>query len=197
VLVATGDVLDSPYADMRAMAAMMAQVAPPLGKYAIFGNHEFYSGVATSTQFLESAGFTILRHDAVDVGPYLWIAGIDDRAGRRPDLERELLSRQPVGRRFRLLLKHRPLVSEDSLGRFDLQLSGHTHGGQIYPWHYITRMQFRYVYGLHELGKGSRLFLSTGTGTWGPPMRLGAWPEVVLIRLLPLEAAGATRPTDR
>ena len=86
-----------------------------------------------------------------------------------------------------MLLKHRPDVRAESLGRFDLQLSGHTHGGQIFPFVAVIRGFHRYVSGLYELERGSRLYVSRGTGTWGPPLRVLAPPELTLVTIEPEE----------
>ena len=82
-----------------------------------------------------------------------------------------------------ILLKHHPTVRESSLGRFDLQLSGHTHGGQLLPWHLVTRLAYRHYRGWYDLPGGAALYATTGSGTWGPPVRLMARPEVALITL--------------
>jgi predicted MPP superfamily phosphohydrolase len=88
-------------------------------------------------------------------------------------------------RTFTILLKHHPLVQEASLGLFDLQLSGHTHKGQIFPFNYPVRLRYRYIAGLYDLGKGSRIYTSRGTGTWGPPLRLFSPAEVTIITISP------------
>ena len=82
-----------------------------------------------------------------------------------------------------MLLKHKPLIRQQSLGRFDLQLSGHTHGGQISPFNLITKAIFGRYRGLYDLGQGSKLYVCKGAGTWGPPIRLFAQPEVTVIIL--------------
>jgi hypothetical protein len=169
------------------LAAMLAELNPPLGKFAITGNHEFYAGIGQSERFLKAAGFTLLRNERLNVAEQLYIVGVDDPAVRRRnqtkgDDEESLLaglSRE----RFTLLLKHRPTVETESLGKFDLQLSGHTHGGQIFPFHLITRLFYPREDGLHRLEKGSVLYISRGTGTWGPPMRFLSPPEVTVFEL--------------
>jgi len=89
-----------------------------------------------------------------------------------------------------ILLKHRPIVSKDALGAFDLQLSGHTHAGQILPFSLITRLYFPYHRGLYHLQKGSALYVSRGTGTWGPPIRIGSDPEVTIIDVVQRDGSG-------
>jgi hypothetical protein len=187
VLVATGDLVDAQMERHNKLAAMLAELNPPLGKFAITGNHEFYAGIGQSERFLKAAGFTLLRNERLNVAEQLYIVGVDDPAVRRRnqtkgDDEESLLaglSRE----RFTLLLKHRPTVETESLGKFDLQLSGHTHGGQIFPFHLITRLFYPREDGLHRLEKGSVLYISRGTGTWGPPMRFLSPPEVTVFEL--------------
>ncbi len=116
------------------------------------------------------------------------IAGVDDPAARRFGLyndipESELLAGLDPGL-FTLLLKHKPIVNKDSPGMFDLQLSGHTHRGQIFPFRFIVRMFFPKVSGYFDLKEDSHLYVSRGTGTWGPPIRFLSPPEVTVIDLV-------------
>ena len=186
VLISDGDILDSPRQGLADAAQALEALRPPLGKFAVFGNHEFYAGVDNSTAFIESAGFRLLRQDRAEVNGHLVIAGVDDPAGGPFGHDRTnedaVLPEEENGK-FRILLKHRPDVRQQSLGRFDLQLSGHTHGGQLFPFMAVVNMVFPYGPGLHELAGGSQLYVSRGTGTWGPAMRLFAPPEVTIIRL--------------
>lgn len=192
VFVSTGDLIDSRLEQIPHLAAMLAEVEAPLGKYAVLGNHEYYTGVDASEEFHAAAGLELLREEAVPVGEHLVIAGVDDpagpRRGRGASRMNEDAALPPAGEgRFVVLLKHQPVVADGSAGRFDLQLSGHTHGGQIFPFGAFTRLVYPYTCGRHEVGEGSTLYVSPGTGTWGPPMRLFHPPEVTLIRIVPRE----------
>jgi len=100
-----------------------------------------------------------------------------------PDNETNLL-RSVQGDRFVLLLKHVPVVHDETLGLFDLQLAGHTHRGQIFPFRFVTGMVFPMQAGFYPLGRGSNLYTSRGSGTWGPPIRLGSPPEVTIVELV-------------
>jgi predicted MPP superfamily phosphohydrolase len=169
---------------------MLATVDPPLGKFAIAGNHEFYAGIRQSGRFLRAAGFKFLRNEDFELNGLINLVGVDDPAGKRryPEIgqvgkEEKILLADLDSERFTLLLKHRPTVEIESLGRFDLQLSGHTHGGQIFPFNLITRLFYPRERGLYRLDKESVLYVSRGTGTWGPPMRFLSPPEVTLIEL--------------
>jgi predicted MPP superfamily phosphohydrolase len=187
IFVATGDLVDGQINGMPGLAEMFDEIRPPYGKFAITGNHEFYAGLSQALSFTGKAGFTILRGEAVTVGGLLNIAGVDDPAGRNLGLakdvnEREMLSGLPP-EHFTLLLKHRPLVDKEAAGRFDLQLSGHVHKGQIFPFSIATKLYYPVEAGLAEIG-GSLLYVSRGTGTWGPPIRFLSPPEVTIIELV-------------
>ena len=88
------------------------------------------------------------------------------------------------GKKFTLLLKHQPYIDQASLGLFDLQLSGHTHKGQMFPFTWLTRLSYPLNAGRYDLDKGSVLYVNRGTGTWGPPIRFLAPPEVTVIELI-------------
>jgi uncharacterized protein len=197
IVVCTGDLIDSPYRDLQDLAERFRTLQPPLGMYSIFGNHEYYAGVDNANAFHGEAGFHVLRGEALDVGPYLRLAGVDDPAGRytgAPCREDELpLLGSGAAGRFVVLLKHQPRLRPDALGRFDLQLSGHTHGGQVFPFHWLVRALYPRFAGSFDTPTRSRLYVSRGAGTWGPPLRLFAPPELTLIRIEP--ARGFDSPT--
>ena len=187
ILVSTGDLLDGQTDSLSHLTGLFKEVKPRFGKYAITGNHEFYAGLSNFISFAEGAGFEILRGSSARIQGVINIAGVDDIAGKPFGQyvavdERELLGRLDRGV-FTLLLKHRPVVDKDAQGLFDLQLSGHTHKGQIYPFIYMTRLFFPFAAGRFDLDKGSQLYVSRGTGTWGPPIRFVSPPEVTLVEL--------------
>ena len=189
ILVSTGDLVDGQIDNLSSLAAMLRDINPRYGKFAITGNHEFYAGIDQSIAFTEQAGFTLLRGSWVDVRNVLAIAGVDDSQARSFGLyqgksEKELLADIPEGR-FVLLLKHRPLLDSASGGRFDLQLSGHVHKGQIFPFSILTALYYETQAGLASLQDGSSLYVSRGSGTWGPPIRFLSPPEVTVIDLVP------------
>ncbi|MBN1333000.1 MAG: metallophosphoesterase, partial [Synergistales bacterium] len=185
ILVCTGDLVDGQMGTIDGISGLFAEIEPPLGKYAVTGNHEFYVGSIQSGQFIEKAGFTLLRGETVILGDTLAITGVDDPAARlfngpvQPE-EKELLRHVPESL-FHVLLKHQPKPDKGSLGLFDLQLSGHVHGGQIFPFSLFTRIAYPYGVGLNDLGQGSMIYVSSGAGTWGPPLRILAPPEITVI----------------
>jgi hypothetical protein len=188
LLVSTGDLLDGQIDNLMSSADLLRQIRPRYGKYAVMGNHEYFAGIVKALDFHERAGFVVLRGDALTLANLISIAGMDDATGARfgayrPAEEKTLMAKLPKDT-FTLLLKHRPVVEPDSEGHFDLQLAGHTHKGQIYPFVWLTGLVFPYHSGYHDLAKGSRLYINPGAGTWGPPVRLLAPPEITVIDLV-------------
>ncbi len=188
ILVSTGDLVDGQIDNLNGLAELLQAVDPPYGKFAITGNHEFYAGLDQALNFAESAGFTMLRGETRDVARIITVVGIDDPTGKyfgfyRGVSEKTLLSHNP-DKKFVLLLKHLPVVNKEAVGLFDLQLSGHTHKGQIFPFSLITRLFFPHQSGLIPLSHGSQLYVSRGSGTWGPPIRFLSPPEVTIIKLV-------------
>lgn len=194
ILISTGDMVDGGAVHLEGSAARFAEINPRYGKYAVMGNHEQYRGLGMSLAFHEQAGFRSLRGEAVEVLPGLVIAGVDDPGRGGPGVvspggidttdDGALLPGLP-GNKFVIFLKHQPVPPKLGAERVDLQLSGHTHGGQIFPFYWLTRLRYDFGPGLHELPGGGRLYLSRGTGTWGPPMRVLAPAEITLIELVP------------
>jgi uncharacterized protein len=191
LLVSTGDLVDGQLNELAGLAEQIRQVKTPLGKYAVTGNHEFYAGIGTALKFTRDAGFTVLRGRGLTVPGVLNLAGVDDSAGNRFGTghmisEKALLTDLPRSF-FTVLLKHRPLPDEASIGHFDLQLSGHTHKGQIFPFTVLIDLMYPKSAGLMQFGAGSRLYVSRGSGTWGPPIRFLSTPEVTVIDLISAE----------
>jgi len=188
ILVSTGDLVDGQIDNLEKLAEPFQKINPRYGKFAITGNHEFYAGLDQALSFAEKSGFRILRGEAVTAAGLVNIAGVDDPQGRSYGLfrgrsEKELLSELPH-ERFTVLLKHRPLVDRNVLGFFDLQLSGHVHRGQIFPFSIITGLYYPTQAGFANLAGNSKLYVSRGSGTWGPPIRFLSPPEVTVIELV-------------
>ena len=187
LLVSTGDLIDGQVANLNGLAEMLQAIKPRYGKYAVTGNHEYYAGLEQSLAFTEKAGFSILRNKGQKIADGLNIAGVDDRAGKRFGIASQVSESEMLKKldqeNFTLLLKHRPLVEPGSPGLFDLQLSGHTHKGQIFPFSIITWLYFPIHWGYLNPLDHSYLYVSRGSGTWGPPIRFLSPPEVTLIEL--------------
>jgi predicted MPP superfamily phosphohydrolase len=175
--------------DLSEAAAQLREIRPRYGKFAVTGNHEFYAGIDEAIDFTVKAGFTTLRGGVATVASVVDLVGVDD-PGRHGlgfqgyPFDREVLARASGGR-FTIFLKHQPLVEKESAGAFDLQLSGHTHKGQIFPFSLITRLVFPFHAGSYRLADGALLHVNRGTGTWGPPVRFLSPPEITVIDLMP------------
>lgn len=189
LILSTGDFVDSSVRNVGPLADAWATLSPPLGKYAILGNHEFYTGVADAVILHQKAGFQLLRGTGVTLNDALSLYGVDDPAGQYLGLSDYTSEAHlpPPGPRthFTILLKHQPRINPFSIDRFDLQLSGHTHGGQVFPFHLIAHLVYPLTTGHFDIGQGSHLFVSRGIGTWGPPLRFLAPPEITVITLTP------------
>ena len=187
IFISSGDLVDAQINHLVGLAELLRGIKTKYGNYAITGNHEYYAGLVKALVFTREAGFTVLQNEAKAVGP-ITIAGVDDRTAvqmnlEKPISEKELLAKLPQDR-FILFLKHQPRIDPSTIGLFDLQLSGHTHKGQIFPFTLLTLLTFPLNAGTYDLGKGSLLHVSRGTGTWGPPIRFLAPPEVTIIELV-------------
>lgn len=183
----TGDLVDGSVRELSAQVAPLAALQAPRGVYFVTGNHEYYSGHREWLAHLPSLGIRPLQNERVELAPGLHVAGIHDptAAGTDdpPDLDRALAGRPP-GEPV-VLLAHQPRqFAEAARKGVELTLSGHTHGGQIFPFTWLVRLAQPWVAGPYRAGE-SQLYVSRGTGFWGPPMRLAAPPEITLLKLLP------------
>jgi len=187
VVLATGDVVDAQINHLEELSGLWRQVQPPLGKFAVTGNHEVYAGLGQALDFLDASGFQVLRGASTRLSEHLALVGVDDPAAGQTEDEAALLGQVPPTV-FTILLKHRPRVDPAAAGRFDLQLSGHAHRGQIFPFNYVTGLEYPLQDGLYPVAGGGHLYTSRGTGTWGPPMRILSPPELTVFDIVP--AAG-------
>ena len=188
IFVSTGDLVDGQLDGVAELAEILREIPAPRGKFAVLGNHEYYAGIDRAIAFTRKSGFTLLRDESVTIDDVVRIVGVDDPAGARfgrtgGSEEAALLGSRPDGR-FTVLLKHRPQLDPATGGKFDLQLSGHTHHGQIFPFRLLTRLVFPLLAGDHPVPGGGILHVSRGTGTWGPPMRFLAPPEITIVDIL-------------
>ena len=190
IVVVTGDLADGKLAGRRREISMLKRIKPRFGMYAVPGNHDYYDDIDEAVFFMESAGMKVLRTEAAETGGII-IAGADDRdhlVKGQWNLSRSetlVLSYEREQRdKFLLLLRHRPIVEKGTEGHFDLQLSGHTHGGQLFPLISSRHRIAGYTRGLKKLKCGGCLYVSNGAGFVGPPVRLFAPPEIAVIDLV-------------
>jgi predicted MPP superfamily phosphohydrolase len=188
VVAITGDLVDGSVAELGPLVAPLAGLRAKHGVFFVTGNHEYYSGAPEWVAFLPTLGIRVLRNERVSIGAgeaAFDLAGVDDFSahggGHGPDLPRALAGRDES--RALVLLAHQPrqIGEAERLG-VDLQLSGHTHGGQIWPFSYLVYLQQPFLAGLARQGE-TWIYVSKGTGYWGPPMRLGMPSEITQITL--------------
>ncbi len=190
----TGDIVDGSVLELADHTRPLGQLRAAYGVYAVTGNHEYYSGAGQWVDELRRLGLRVLlnEHVVLDVGASrLAVAGVTDFGAAAFDA----LQASDPGRALagapddavKLLLAHQPrsVYAAESEG-YHLQLSGHTHGGQFLPWNFLVRLQQPFTAGLHRYGR-MLVYVSRGTGYWGPPMRLGASSEITHIRLVRAE----------
>ena len=188
IFVVTGDLVDAQINHLPGLRELMQEVPARYGKFAITGNHEYYAGLDKAIEFIQHSGLTMLRGESRDLG-VIQIAGVDDRAAVQtktgtPAPDRVALAKTDRSKKFVLFLKHQPHPDPDAIGMYDLMLSGHTHKGQIWPFSYFSQRAHPLHAGRYDVGKGSVVYISRGTGTWGPPIRFLAPPEVTVIELV-------------
>src|SRR5512137_468632 len=193
VVAITGDLVDGSVRLLERSVAPLAALEARFGTFFVTGNHEYYSGAAAWVEHLRRLGIRVLRNERVEIGDRgasIDLAGIDDwrsagmAPGHGPDLAAAVAGRDPD--RSLVLLAHQPRgVEAAAQAGVELQISGHTHGGQIFPFTIATALVYPYLHGLYGVkeGGGSQIFVSRGTGYWGPPMRLGSPPEIARIVL--------------
>ncbi|MDP6156097.1 MAG: metallophosphoesterase [Candidatus Thermoplasmatota archaeon] len=186
-----GDLFDTNPKNIKHLTEILAIIPRIAPTYAVTGNHEFINGIDDCVNCMEKVGITVIRNKTVtDKNTEIQMIGVDDSSGQSPytqteySLEKLFSDLNPV--KPIIFLNHSPLdfrkVTEMGIG---LELSGHTHGGQLWPFGYITKL----IYKDGDRGlitrRKSHLYVSLGGGTWGPPMRLGTVPEISILNLIP------------
>ncbi len=186
----TGDLVDGSVAHLRNDVSPMASLKAPFGKFFTTGNHEYYSGAEQWTEEADRIGFTVLTNEHRVVqrgGGKILLAGVTDfTAGqfvpRHASDPKKAVEGAPITD-VRILLAHQPkTIYEASPLSFDLQISGHTHGGQFFPWNLLATLGQPYIAGLHR-HQNTWVYVSRGTGYWGPPVRLASRSEISVLRL--------------
>jgi predicted MPP superfamily phosphohydrolase len=182
LIVITGDLVDGRLSELRPHAEPLRDLRARDGVYSVTGNHEYYWDVDPWLEHLRSLGLHILRNEHVTIGRVLELAGCDDSSVGE-DVPRAVEGRDPS--LPLVLLAHHPRTVERAkeVG-VDLQLSGHTHGGQLLPWGWLARLWDPKVSGLGRFG-ATWLYVSQGTGWWGPPLRVGTHCEITALELVP------------
>jgi len=189
IVVFAGDLVDEDLDPVikNNLGEALTKIKSRLGVYAIPGNHEYIGGVEAAIKYLTENGIIMLRDNSVFMENSFYLVGRDDRdktrfTGKKRMELTELL--KGIDKSFPIiLLDHQPFnLNKAAYLGVDLQLSGHTHHGQIWPLNYITNVMYDVSWGSKKIGK-TQFYVSSGFGTWGPPVRLGNTPEIVLLNL--------------
>lgn len=186
LVVLLGDNFDGRHGPADELRPIFRSLAAPLGVWAVLGNHDLHRGEAVGVELLESSGIRLLRDGSAEVRPGLVLAGVDDltrrgRAGRIEGFVSAALAGRPPG--ATILLSHTPWRAEEAAGAgAALMLSGHTHGGQLWPFGYLVAQRYPLLAGRYQVA-GMQVLVSRGTGLWGPRMRLWQPGEILRITL--------------
>lgn len=186
LVVLLGDIFEGHRQPQGELLLTLGRLSAPLGVWVVPGNHEFHEGQGTSISLMEEAGLHVLRDRWAEVRPGLVLAGVDDftalrRAADRRDSLSQALTGRPLG--ATILLSHTPWQAERAASEgVGLMLSGHTHGGQVWPFGYLTRLIYPLLEGRYEEG-GTTVIVCRGTGVWGPRMRLWRPGEILRVTL--------------
>ena len=202
IVVFTGDLADGPVSMFKEEVAPFKDLCAVYRSYFVTGNHEYYAGIEDWIQEAERLGFHVLlnEHRVIKQGSgRILLAGVTDfNAGSFIRAHKSDPAKAMAGAGesdVKILLAHQPLnIFAASRAGYDLQISGHTHGGQFFPWQFLVRLQQPFLAGLYEYEK-THIYVSRGTGYWGPPFRLGAPSEITVIRLTKQEAVRGTGET--
>jgi predicted MPP superfamily phosphohydrolase len=191
LIAITGDVVDGTVAQLTADTEVLAGLVSRHGSYFVTGNHEYYFGAQQWMQEFRRLGLIVLenRHVVIEhQGAHLLIAGVNDYSARHQSAPHnsdplQALAGAPAGVGAKILLAHQPRSAEQAaVAGYDLQLSGHTHGGQFWPWTPFVKLQQPFIVGLHRVQR-MWLYISRGTGYWGPPNRFGVPSEITHLTL--------------
>lgn len=181
VILLVGDIIDDDIDRIADVTALLKGLKAKHGIYFVTGNHEFYIGYREAVDALKKLGFTLLENTGAAVNSQLYLAGIPDYfSTRKTDLEQSFAAAKPE--QYRLLMSHTPADFGEK-NNFDLEVSGHTHGGQIFPFHILTKLHNKYLAGHYKLNEKGEIYVSRGAGQWGPQMRFLAPSEITVIKL--------------
>lgn len=185
VILIGGDLIDSSIVPLEAerMDEELAQLKAPYGVYMVPGNHEYITGIEASVDFIRKTPIVLLRDSVVTLPNGFHLVGRDDRHNRARKPLKELMLNLPADEPV-ILLDHQPYeLAETARAGIDLQFSGHTHHGQIWPLNWLTDRLFEVSYGYKEMGP-TRIYVSSGLSLWGPPFRIGTDSELVLFEIV-------------
>jgi len=177
-LLIGGDLIDSSSFDISSLKIIKENISCPI--YFVTGNHEYYiKNSNTKIKEINNIGIKHLSNNNIEINN-INLIGIDDNLDKNKQIE--IVKNKCLKDKFNIILIHKPSIWDKIYKENDLMLSGHTHNGQILPFNFFVRLQFKYKYGLYSFNN-SKLYVSSGVGTWGPKMRLGTFNEIILFHL--------------
>jgi hypothetical protein len=177
-LLIGGDLIDSSSFDISTLKIIKENISCPI--YFVTGNHEYYlKNSSTRIKEINNIGINHISNSNKEINE-INIIGIDDNLNKNKQVE--IIKDKYLKEKFNLILIHKPSIWDKIYNESDLMLAGHCHAGQLKPFHLFVKLQFKYIYGLYSFNN-SKLYVSSGVGTWGPKMRLGTFNEIILFHL--------------
>ncbi|MBP5344576.1 MAG: metallophosphoesterase, partial [Alphaproteobacteria bacterium] len=186
LILLLGDIVDDIPKRIESIVQKLQKLQAKYGVYAVAGNHEVYIGYKPATHLLQKNNIPVLTNEGIFVTDDLFLGGIPDTtsmrfSGLNYDLNKTFQKAAPE--QYKILMSHTP--THFNAAPFDLEVSGHTHGGQIFPFYPMIYLFQRYVAGLYDMNANTKIYVSRGAGQWGPQMRLFAPSEMTVITLKP------------
>jgi len=185
LIVITGDLIDEDIGASKEYCSELSRLSASFGVYAVPGNHEYYAGIDEFINITKQAGIKVLINSSAKIKDSICLIGLTDISATRtnnagPDLEKAFADVSDE-KLFKIILVHQPIFFNESVEKgIKLQLSGHTHSGQLIPINFLVKFLYKYSYGLFSKN-GAFIYTTCGTGTWGPPLRLGSRSEIIQI----------------
>jgi len=187
MIVIVGDVVDEHPSVIKKQMTALSKLKSKYGTYVVFGNHDFYSGMLPWLKAFPEYGLKPLFNSGLPIGNNIYLAGIPDKSIEKMSLRIKIDVAKAVEQNkdnlYTVLLSHTPKFTDEKPKGFDLQLSGHTHGGQIFPFHILVKSANKYLAGMYQ-EDGYKVYVSRGTGYWGPPVRLFAPSEITVFNFV-------------
>ncbi len=187
IILLAGDIIDDEVNKIQAISQLLTNLKAKQGIYFVTGNHEFYTGYKETTNELKKLGFTFLENSGTSITPNIYLAGIPDWFSanhHQIPISLPTALKNSTNSQYKILMSHTP-VDFGKQNNFDLEISGHTHGGQIFPFHIFVKLANKYLSGLYPMNNNAQIYISNGAGQWGPQMRFLAPSEISIITIHP------------
>lgn len=187
VILLAGDIIDDDIIRVSSISQLLKELKAPEGVYYVTGNHEFYVGYKDTVKELNQLGFTLLENNGLPLKGNIFLAGVPDwfsASQHNLNINLQKAFAKSTENQYRILISHTPVDFKEK-NNFDLEVSGHTHGGQIFPFHFFVKLANKYIRGLSKMNNNAKIYVSPGAGQWGPQMRFLAPSEISIIKLQP------------